>query len=265
MYILINMLSSRPTDGSGFLIVREVEKRYGSFRALYPVSFDLGHRELLSFVGPSGAGKTTLLKILAGIETSDGGSVAFPGAAGDPHPVNLVFQDYLLFPHMTVFANVAFGLRAQRRVRRSLGTTYGREAIRERVFEYLRRLGIEEKAQAYPAQLSGGQKQRVALARALVLEPKLLLLDEPLANLDRTLKMETALFFRDLQRRFELSMIIVSHDIEETAAISDRMGVIAEGQLIQLDTVAALRNAPVNETVAQLVGADPAAHMEETI
>jgi putative spermidine/putrescine transport system ATP-binding protein len=224
-----------------------MSRRYGDVTALKDLSFSVRRGEFLSFVGPSGAGKSTLLRILAGVEVPDSGSVRYEKAVNTAHPAILVFQDYLLFPHMTVFENVAFGLRSKRR---RLGLT--RWDIRERVDRYLMQLGIADKAAAWPSQLSGGQRQRVSLARALVLEPSLLLLDEPFANLDRNLKSSTARLIRDLQQRLAVTTVVVSHDLDETMAVSDRTGVLIDGVLRQLDTVQAVLERPEDEDVAAL-------------
>ncbi len=215
--------------------------------ALQDVSFSVNAGELLSFVGPSGAGKTTLLKLLAGIDTADRGTITFRDGVDRRHPPILVFQDYLLFPHMTVFDNVAFGLRSRRGRAR-----FTRDEVRERVERYLMQLGVADKADIFPATLSGGQKQRVALARALVLEPGLLLLDEPFANLDRRLKGETAFFIRDLQRRLGVTTITVSHDLDETLAISDRVGVIVNGTLEQIGPPREIEAHPASPAVEQI-------------
>lgn len=227
--------------------VQAISRFFGEVAAVQDLTFSVRSGEFLSFVGPSGAGKTTLLRILAGIDVPDSGMVEYAESIGNRHPCVLVFQDYLLFPHMTVFDNVAFGLRSRRRRDR-----LSRGDLSERVERYLGHLGILEKARAFPAQLSAGQKQRVALARALVLEPGLLLLDEPFANLDRRLKGDTAFFLRDLQRRLNVTTIAVSHDLDETLAVSDRVGVIIDGRLEQLDRPGTVESSPVSAAVAKL-------------
>jgi putative spermidine/putrescine transport system ATP-binding protein len=231
------------------LNVDGVTKRYGDLVALHPTRFSLNAGELLAFVGPSGAGKTTLLKILASLERPDDGQIDLYETFDRSHPVILVFQDYLLFPHMTVFENVAFGLRARRGRRR-----IPRSEISRRVTTYLSHLDIADKAGAWPEQLSGGQKQRVALARALVTEPQLLLLDEPFANLDKNLKRSTARFIRNLQRELDVTMVIVSHDLEETVEIADRIGVIVDGRLCRIGPFRDVYDRPSSLEVAEMFG-----------
>ena len=232
-----------------YVHLHEISRRFGDFTALQDVSVSLRKGELISFVGPSGAGKTTLLRLLAGLDEPSSGSIERERAITRDHPAILVFQDYLLFPHMSVFENVAFGLRSRRRERRR-----SRAEIRQLVMHYLEQLGIADKARSWPGQLSGGQKQRVALARALVMEPGLLLLDEPFANLDKNLKRETARFIRRLQKDLEVTTVVVSHDLEEASEVSDRIGVIINARLHQIDTFDQVYFRPANLAVAELFG-----------
>jgi len=231
------------------LCVQGVSRRYGSLQALAPTTFDLYDGELLTFVGPSGAGKSSLLRILAGIDLPDSGSVRTERPFDRDHPAILVFQDYLLFPHLSVFENVAFGLRARRRKHRM-----SRAEIRDRVHRYLHQLGVRDKAESRPATLSGGQRQRVALARALVMEPRLLLLDEPFANLDKALKRNTAQFVGRLQRDLGVTTVLVSHDLEEAVEIADRVGVIMDGTLEQIGAFREVHEEPRNLAVAEMFG-----------
>ncbi len=227
-----------------FLDVEGVCKGYGSLSVLGGISFTAAQGELVSIVGPSGAGKTTLLKILAGLEEADAGMVRCQ-ADLERNPAILVFQDYLLFPTMTVFDNVAFGLRCRKAKKRMIG---------RRVADMLDYFQLGPKAQSYPAQLSAGQQQRVALARAMVVEPSLLLLDEPFANLDRNLKAETAEFIRSFQQEYTITTISVTHDLQEAFMMSDKIGIMLNGELCQFDTVESVYNRPVSRHVAGFLG-----------
>ncbi|GAB7080808.1 ABC transporter ATP-binding protein [Megalodesulfovibrio paquesii] len=237
-----------------FLHLRGLSKTYPASRTsaaqapclgLLDISLDVHPGELLSCIGPSGAGKTTLLKCIAGLEQPDAGSIQFATAPSRQHPVILVFQDFLLFPHLTVFENVAFGLRARALPRREIET---------KVLAMLECFGLADKPSVYPAHLSAGQKQRVAIARAMVVEPALLLLDEPFANLDRNLKLQTALFIRETQRRFGVTTISVTHDLEEAFAMSDRLALLLDGRLIQCGTAQELYHSPATAEAAAFLG-----------
>ncbi len=220
--------------------VDKLTKRFGSTHVLRNLSLSVSHGEFVSVLGPSGVGKTTLLKILASLENPDSGSVQCGG-----RNAVLVFQDYVLFPFLTVHQNVAFGLEARRMPQRDIAARVGR---------LLSHFGLSEKATEYPAMLSAGQKQRVALARALAVEPQLLLLDEPLANLDKNLKRDTALYLRRVQREFGITTICVTHDQEEAMAISDRIAVMLDGEIKQLGTPAAVYYQPNSVAVARFMG-----------
>ena len=209
------------------------------------VTFSLTQGEMACLVGPSGVGKTTLLRVLAGLHPYDAGWFAVTPPAGHDAAVILVFQDYLLFPHLTVRDNVAFGLRARGMDRRQRMARAG---------DILADFAIGELAHRYPAHLSAGQRQRVALARALVCNPALLLLDEPFANLDRTLRLEMAAYVRDTVRRYGVTTLSVTHDLEEAFAVSDRIGVMLHGRLAQFGTPAELYARPVSLDVARFMG-----------
>jgi len=222
-----------------------VSKLYHGKPALENVQFNVAEGEIVSIIGPSGAGKTTLLKIIAGIEQPDAGAVLYDSPPSKDNPIILVFQDYILFPNLTVFENVAFGLRARR--------IKGAE-LRERVCRFLETFGIPDKAESYPNQLSAGQKQRVAIARAMVIGPSILLLDEPFANLDKSLKMETSEFIRSTQKRFGITTLAVTHDLEEAFAMSDKIGIMLGGKLIQFDRVEQIYFNPASYQVARFLG-----------
>jgi putative spermidine/putrescine transport system ATP-binding protein len=228
-----------------------VSKKFGDLTVLDGVDLSVQTGEMVSIVGPSGAGKTTLLKLCARLLQPDEGTVFIESgerrirSSRQADPI-LVFQDYLLFPYLNVFENVAFGLRARR---------VSRVEIRRRVREILSFFAIEEKEEEYPATLSGGQRQRVALARALVLRPSLLLLDEPFANLDQNLKMDTAMFLQRTQREFgNITTLCVTHDMEEACAMSDKVGVMLDGRILDYGAPERIFSAPANLETARFLG-----------
>lgn len=202
--------------------IKRVNKSFQSSEVLIDLNVIIPVGESLSILGPSGSGKTTLLKIIAGILKPDSGAVIMPGFM-KLDPV-LVFQDYQLFPYMSVFNNIAFGLKARR---------VNREEISKKVDEIAVKLSIEHRLKVYPSQLSGGEKQRCALARALILKPEVLLLDEPFANLDRNLKSDTAELLRSIQTDFNLTMVTVTHDQEEALMLSDKLAILVNGKLLE--------------------------------
>ena len=226
--------------------LQNLGKNYGDLRAVDGVSFGVEAGEIVSIIGPSGSGKTTLLKLIAGIEEPTTGEVRFQDPVGKQHPAIIVFQDYVLFPHLTVFENIAFGLRVRKE--------YSRRLIHQKVAEIMSYFGISDKAKDYPARLSGGQRQRVAIARAMVVEPHVLLLDEPFANLDRNLKLETALFIRDTQKRFGVTTVAVTHDLEEAFVMSDKIGILLDGRLAQFDTSRNVYFDPASFSAAEFLG-----------
>ncbi|MFO1081172.1 MAG: ABC transporter ATP-binding protein [Reyranellaceae bacterium] len=232
------------------LEIRGVHLAYGATAVLKDVSLAIAPGELFAFLGPSGCGKTTLLRSIAGFARPDRGQVLIDGhdVAGLPpwrRDVGLVFQNYALWPHMTVAENVAFGLEERRRPRAE---------IRRRVGEALALLGLAALAGRRPAQLSGGQQQRVALARTLVTEPKVLLLDEPLSNLDAQMRLGVRREVRALQQRLGLTTIFVTHDQEEANTICDRLAVMEAGVVRQVGTPMALYERPDNLFVARFLG-----------
>ncbi len=228
------------------LELERVSKDFGNTRVVDDVSLTVESGELVSLVGPSGVGKTTLLRMIAGMEEPTEGQIRFEHPVTEQEPVILVFQDYMLFPHMTIRDNVGFGL-AQR-------GWISRAERDERVNDSLRYFELEECAARYPAQISGGQKQRAALARALVLKPAVLLLDEPFAHLDRNLKLQTAEYIRTTQRSFGTTTIAVTHDLEEAFAMSDRLGVMLKGRIARYDTVQEVYDRPGTLEAARFLG-----------
>ncbi len=232
------------------IAVERVSKRYGDFTAVRDVSFEIRRGEFFSVLGPSGCGKTTLLRMLAGFEEVTSGVLRLDGIdlAGVPpyrRAVNTVFQNYALFPHLSVFDNVAFGPRI-----RSLD----RALLERRVREMLDVVRLGEFAARLPNQLSGGERQRVALARALVNDPSALLLDEPLAALDLELRRQMQLELKRIQRDVGISFVFVTHDQEEALAMSDRIAVMRGGRLEQVGTPEAIYDAPESAFVARFIG-----------
>lgn len=230
--------------------IQDVTKRFGEVTAVDSVSLSVFKGEFLTLLGPSGCGKTTLLRMIAGFEVPDRGRIRLGGREVtelSPHQreVTTVFQHYALFPHMSVSRNVAFGLERRR---------FAQPEIKRLVaaaLEMVRLTGFEERQ---PGELSGGQQQRVALARALVLEPKVLLLDEPLAALDLKLRKQMQLELKSLQRRLGISFIYVTHDQEEALTMSDRIVVMNAGRIEQTGRAEEIYERPVNEFVAGFIG-----------
>jgi ABC-type Fe3+/spermidine/putrescine transport system ATPase subunit len=238
------------SEGSAHLRIEGIAKRFGAVEALRGVSIAVGQGEFVALLGPSGCGKTTLLRILAGLETPDCGRLLLDGTDITALPVDergfgMVFQSYALFPHLTVFDNVTFGLR----MRRVAGADQERRALS--ALEAVQLKGFEAR---YPRQLSGGQQQRVALARALAIEPRLLLLDEPLSNLDARLRRDVRLELRALQKRLGITALFVTHDQEEALALADRVVVMRAGQVEQVGDPRTVYRAPGTRFAAEFVG-----------
>lgn len=209
--------------------IRNVSKNFNAFKALDNINLDIQSGELVALLGPSGCGKTTLLRIIAGLETPDAGNIVFHGEDVSQHDVRdrnvgFVFQHYALFRHMTVFDNVAFGLRMKPK-----GERPGESAIKAKVHELLNMVQLDWLADRYPEQLSGGQRQRIALARALAVEPKILLLDEPFGALDAKVRKELRRWLARLHEEINLTSVFVTHDQEEAMEVADRIVVMNKG------------------------------------
>src|SRR6266849_344902 len=232
------------------LEVRDLTKRYSPLVSVGPISFDVHEGEFFSLLGPSGCGKTTTLRCIAGFEALSGGSIRVGGERLDDKPphrrdVGLVFQNYALFPHLTVFDNVAFGLRLRR---------VSKPEIADRVDRILQLVDLAGMTARFPAQLSGGQQQRIAIARSLVLEPQILMFDEPLSNLDFKLRTQMRDELRRLQRRLGKTSIYVTHDQTEALALSDRIAVLSHGRIEQIGTPGEIYEQPASAFVAEFIG-----------
>ncbi len=239
-----------PQAAMPLLRIEGVVKKFGGFRAVDGVSLDIAAGEFFALLGPSGCGKTTLLRMLAGFETPDEGRILLDGkdiAHVLPHerPVNMMFQNYALFPHLSVRDNIAFGLKR---------AGMARGDINIRVAEMVALVKLDGLEKRKPDQLSGGQRQRVALARSLARRPKVLLLDEPLAALDKKLRESTQLELMELQRRLGMTFIIVTHDQAEAMTVAGRIGVMDAGRLDQVATPRELYEAPLSRWIAEFIG-----------
>ena len=241
----------KDADAEPFVRIERVTRTFGDIYAVDDVSLEIYRGEFFSLLGPSGCGKTTLMRLLAGFEPPSAGRIFIDGTdvtEMPPYarPVNMMFQSYALFPHMSVAQNIAFGLRQER---------MPRARVRERVGEMLTLLRIGELARRKPDQLSGGQRQRVALARSLAKHPKLLLLDEPLGALDRKLREHTQFELVNLQEQVGTTFVMVTHDQEEAMTMSSRMAVMDAGQIQQVGTPTTVYEYPANRYVAEFIGA----------
>ena len=235
---------------SNAVIIKDAVKKYGDFTALKGVSLDIREGEFFTLLGPSGCGKTTLLRMIAGFNSIEGGEFYFGDRLINAVPahkrdIGMVFQNYAIFPHLTVAENVAYGLKA-RKVPAS--------EIAPRVAEALELVQIAHLSKRKPNELSGGQQQRVALARAFVIEPSVLLMDEPLSNLDAKLRVQMRTVIKKLQRKLGITTIYVTHDQEEALAISDRIAVMKDGVIMQIGTPTEIYAKPQNPFVAGFIG-----------
>jgi spermidine/putrescine transport system ATP-binding protein len=242
--------TNAPTASAGEIVLHDVLKRFGDVTAVNRVSFTIPGGQFFSMLGPSGCGKTTTLRMIAGFETPDAGRILLEGrdvsfVQPAKRNVNMVFQAYGLFPHMTVAENISFGPKIRK---------LSRDEIRTRVADVTRTVQLEGMEERRPAQLSGGQQQRVALARALVNRPAALLLDEPLGALDLKLRKEMQLELKDLQARTGTTFVYVTHDQEEAMTMSDRIAVMNGGVVEQLATPRELYQRPASSFVAGFIG-----------
>lgn len=230
--------------------IRDVVKKFDDFTAVNGVSLEIKEGEFFTLLGPSGCGKTTLLRMIAGFHHIDGGEICFGGKPINQVPAHkrdtgMVFQNYAVFPHMTVWGNVAYGLKAKK---------CSKKEIAQKVQEALELVQIEKLKDRLPSELSGGQQQRVALARAFVIEPGVLLMDEPLSNLDAKLRVQMRTMIKKLQRRLGITTIYVTHDQEEALAISDRIAVMKDGVIQQVGKPEEIYRKPQNLFVAGFIG-----------
>ena len=232
------------------VIVEKALKKYGDFVALNGVDLEMKPGEFFTLLGPSGCGKTTLLRMMAGFNSIEGGKIYFDDTVinnVDAHKrdIGMVFQNYAIFPHLTVAENVAYGLKAKK---------VNKNEIAKRVEDALELVQIKPLKDRKPNELSGGQQQRVALARAFVIEPSVLLMDEPLSNLDAKLRVQMRTIIKKLQRRLGITTIYVTHDQEEALAISDRIAVMKDGNIMQVGTPEQIYRKPENTFVAGFIG-----------
>jgi len=237
--------------GKGVAVdVMDIRKEFPAHIALKGIDLAIEAKSFTTLLGPSGCGKTTLLRILAGFETATSGRVLFEGEDIANRPswkrnIGFVFQNYALWPHMSVNDNISYGLKLSK---------MGKEAIRERVKESLEMVGLGGRAEAFPGQLSGGQQQRVAIARALALRPKVLLLDEPLSNLDAKMRIGMRQELLRLQREVGITAVYVTHDQEEALEVSDQVAVMNDGRIDQIGTPQEIYESPTTAFVASFVG-----------
>ncbi|MGU9537627.1 ABC transporter ATP-binding protein [Clostridium tepidum] len=233
-----------------YLKISNLVKVFNNVKVVDNINLELEKGKLLCLLGPSGCGKTTTLKIIGGFLKQDNGSIFIENEnisklSPENRPISTVFQSYALFPHMNVIENIIYGLKFK---------GYSKKEALKKGEEYLEIIGLSEFKNKKISQLSGGQQQRVALARSLILNPKVLLLDEPLSNLDAKLRIKMRKEIKELQSKFDMTMIFVTHDQEEALSIADYLAVMNEGKLIQVGTPEEIYNNPKNEFVASFIG-----------
>ncbi|EJE7234462.1 TPA: ABC transporter ATP-binding protein [Clostridium botulinum] len=233
-----------------YLRIKNLEKAFNNIKVVDNIDLELEKGKLLCLLGPSGCGKTTTLKMIGGFLKQDKGNILIENEdisklSPENRPISTVFQSYALFPHMNVIENIIYGLKFK---------GYSKKEALKKGEEYLEIIGLSEFKNKKISQLSGGQQQRVALARALIVNPKVLLLDEPLSNLDAKLRIKMRKEIKEIQSKFNMTMIFVTHDQEEALSIADYLAVMNKGELIQVGTPEEIYNKPINEFVASFIG-----------
>jgi len=244
----------KETTSMAFIEIKNLFKRFKNTVAVNHIQLEVSQGEMLTLLGPSGCGKTTTLRCIAGLEKPDEGDIVIDGKSmlseGFIHPskrgIGMVFQNYAVWPHMKVFNNIAYGLKLQK---------ISKKTIQERALNAMELVGLKGLEDRYPSQLSGGQQQRVALARALVRNPKVLLLDEPLSNLDAKLREKMRFEIKSLVKRMGITSVYVTHDQAEAMVISDRIAVMESGNVVQIGTAQEIYMKPANKFVADFIGA----------
>ncbi|OZI11105.1 ABC transporter ATP-binding protein [Bacillaceae bacterium SAS-127] len=233
-----------------YITIQNINKSFHDKAVLQSLNLSLEEGEFVTLLGPSGCGKSTLLRILAGLTAPDAGRIMMDGkeitnVKAKERNVGMVFQSYALFPNMTVEENISFGLKMKK---------VNKDTIKQKVRQLIEMVGLEEKEASYPRELSGGQQQRVALARALIVEPKVLLLDEPLSALDAQIRKSLQKLLRRIQQELNMTTILVTHDQEEAMAMSDRIFLLNNGQIVQSGTPHSIYTKPKNEFAARFIG-----------